>query len=100
MSDWRTIPLVRDPSDVPLLKNGDTLSVEITVAETGMDLAEVAWEVAGRLLLVLHLEDVRLDCLSRSSRYADHERLEGYGYDMSGCSCIESKPLVLSPTFW
>lgn len=43
--------------------------------------------LAGRLMLIVHLEDVELRCLGLQARLRDHERLALYGYDMSDCVC-------------
>lgn len=44
--------------------------------------------LAGRLLMILHLDDVRQQFHSDSSVFHDHDRLDLYGYDTASCLCL------------
>ena len=51
-------------------------------------LDEYASDLAGRLMMLVHLDDVRQGFLSDSAFAQDHERLREYGYDGASCLCL------------
>ena len=54
---------------------------------------EQAWTTAGKLLLVDHLNEVKLGFGDYSDRWKAHTQLSTrYGYDMSRCRCIPPFP--------
>ena len=61
---------------------------------------EAVWQVAGKLLLVTHLQDVKADCLGRAQRYRDHDRLTEYGYNMTPCRCAPDRVKVSVHQIW
>lgn len=58
------------------------------------DLDEVAGVVAGRLMMMIHLVEVRNGWIGEAGMRHDHDRLTGYGYDLSLCPCPLPKPEV------
>ena len=61
---------------------------------------EAAWTTAGRLLLVTHLGELKLGCLTPAERRRDHHRLSAFGYDMTTCSCCVTDPPLSSYLLW
>ena len=62
-------------------------------------LTEAAWTTAGKLALIIHLENVRDGFTSIGQLHHDHDLLEGYGYDMAPCRCFYKEPVV-SVVLW
>ena len=44
--------------------------------------------LAGRLMMLVHLDDVRTGFHSESMIERDHDRLLEYGYDRASCLCL------------
>ena len=59
-----------------------------------MNVDEAAWRTAGRLLLLTHLEDIRVGFRARKPLWDMHRRLEAYGYDMTRCECGALRRIV------
>lgn len=66
----------------------------MTARLSDSDLDKVAGVVAGRLMLMIHLVEVRNGWISESGMRHDHERLACYGYDLAACPCPLPEPVV------
>ena len=62
-------------------------------------LDEIGHVLAGKLMMIVHIEDVRRGFLSPSFVDRDHDRLLAYGYERGSCVCLVIRG-VISLDIW